>query len=475
MPERSTGDFRIELEFPSGTPLEETMASVARFAEWIDADDDVKSVFSQVGRTEKTLESLNEYTAPNTANIRVILNSGRGGRQKGDRIQREASKRLDEMPGTLYSFRDEGIGLGEILATDEAAFSMGIVAEDPLTAVQVAEELMTRLADKSTLRDIQIDRVIGTPNLVVHLDSEEILRSGLDPDAVARELRNRIRGVEATTFNEVDQRIDISVRIPRNQRRDLSTALDSPVELTEGATVPLRSFLDIREEAPVRELTRRNQRRMVTISADLRRGSLDDAWREAMAVAETLNLPAGVSFVQSGERAEMTRSFTDLGWAMLLAVMLVYMILAAQFESFIDPLLIAAVIPIGLGGSFLAIAFSGGSINILSLIGMVALIGIAVNDAIIKVDTMRRLRAEGVDGYTAILEASRLRLRPILMTSASTIFAMVPLAIGLGSGEQLQRPLALTIIGGLFVTTTLTLLYTPILYQLAHRIRRPEA
>ncbi|MEJ2722378.1 MAG: efflux RND transporter permease subunit, partial [bacterium] len=307
------------------------------------------------------------------------------------------------------------------------------------------------------------------------LDAEEIARSGLDPDAVARELRNRIRGVEATTFNEVDQRIDISVRIPREERRDLGIALDAPVELAQGETVPLRSFLDLSEESPVRELTRRNQRRMVTISADLKRGSAEDAWRDATAAASEMDIPSGVRFVESGERAEMTRSFKDLGWAMLLAVMLVYMILAAQFESFTDPLLIAAIIPIGLGGSILAIAVTGGSINILSLIGMVALLGIALNDDIIKVDTIRRLRADGVDGYEAILEASRLRLRPILMTSASTVFAMIPLAIGLGSGEQLQRPLALTIIGGLSLTTMLTLLYTPILYRIAHRIRRPES
>jgi HAE1 family hydrophobic/amphiphilic exporter-1 len=122
-----------------------------------------------------------------------------------------------------------------------------------------------------------------------------------------------------------------------------------------------------------------------------------------------------------------------------------------------------------------AIAITNGSINVLSLIGMVALLGIAVNDAIIKVDTMRRPRSEGVDGYEAILTASRLRLRPILMTSATTILAMIPMAIGMGSGEQLQRPLAMTIIGGLFVATLLTLFYTPILYQLAHRIRRPTS
>ena len=128
---------------------------------------------------------------------------------------------------------------------------------------------------------------------------------------------------------------------------------------------------------------------------------------------------------------------------------------------------------VGLAGSIAAIALTGNTINILSIIGMVALLGIAVNDAIIKVDTIRRLRSEGMEGYEAIMTASRLRLRPILMTSVTTVLAMVPMAIGIGSGEQLQRPLALTIIGGLTLTTLLTLIYTPLLYMLAHRIRRP--
>jgi HAE1 family hydrophobic/amphiphilic exporter-1 len=122
-----------------------------------------------------------------------------------------------------------------------------------------------------------------------------------------------------------------------------------------------------------------------------------------------------------------------------------------------------------------AIGTTGGSLNILSLIGVLALLGIAVNDAIVKVDTIRRLRSEGMAAGAAILEASRLRLRPILMTSATTVLAMLPMAIGLGSGEQLQRPLAITIIGGLTLTTLLTLLVTPALYQVAHRIRRPKA
>ncbi|MFQ5511875.1 MAG: efflux RND transporter permease subunit [Candidatus Krumholzibacteriia bacterium] len=471
MPERSSGDMKIDLELPSGTPLEETAASVAGLASWFEGDPDVQKVFSQVGRTERTLAAVKEYSGPNTAVLRVILEPGRGGRRKGLRIQREAVERLDKMPGLQYVFHEEGIGLRELLASDEAPFSLGVLAEDPIVALEYAQELMSRLDDRDAVDDPHIDRVIGTPNLVMRLDAEQIVRNGLDPDRVAREIRNRVRGVEATTFNEVDQRIDISVRIPRDQRRDLASALNSPIQLVSGETVPLRSFIDLSEETPVRELTRRNQQRMVTISADLRRGSLDEAWREAMAIADAMELPPGVRIVSGGERSEMTRSFRDLGWAMALAVLLVYMILAAQFESFVDPLLIASVIPVGLAGSVTAVAVSRGSLNMLSMIGMVALIGIAVNDAIIKIDTIRRLRNQGMDGYGAILEASRLRLRPILMTSATTILAMVPMAIGIGSGEQLQRPLALTIIGGLFLTTSLTVMYTPLLYKVTHRIK----
>jgi len=288
---------------------------------------------------------------------------------------------------------------------------------------------------------------------------------------IATELKNRIAGTEATTFNEVEQRIDIAVRFDENTRKDLDQVLRDAINVGNGKSVALASFLSIKEERPVRELVRKNQNRMVTVSADVEGRSLDDVWDEANAIGQKLVEGKTVRLIQSGERSDRNKSFRDLGWAMLLAVVLVYMILAAQFESFLDPLLIAAILPIGLAGAFLAIGISGNSLNMLSIIGVVALIGIAVNDAIVKVDTIQRLREEGMDGYEAIMRASSLRLRPIIMTSVTTVLGMLPMAIGLGSGEQLQRPLAVTIIGGLTLTTALTLFYTPILYQMAHHIR----
>jgi HAE1 family hydrophobic/amphiphilic exporter-1 len=308
---------------------------------------------------------------------------------------------------------------------------------------------------------------------VVEVDREEVMRLGLDPERIAQELRGRIGGVEATTFNEVEQRIDVSVRFAKERREDLAQTLDSPVTLPGGQKVALRSLLRLREEQPVRELIRRDQRRMVVLSAELEGRGLDDVWQEARATVASMRLPPSVRVIESGEREEMTRSFRDLALAMVLAILLVYMIMAAQFESFLDPLLISCTIPIGLAGSVIAIAVAQSSLNVLSLIGVLALLGIVVDDAIVKVDTIQRLREGGMDGYSAILEAARLRLRPILLVSLTTVLGVVPMAIGLGSGAQLQRPLAITIIGGLSLSTSTTLFYTPVLYMLAHRIKRP--
>ncbi len=473
MPARSGGDLRLDIELPAGTPLEETESFTQDLARWIDSDPSVARVFTQVGRTEKTLAAMQDYAAPNTSRMRIILHPGRGAAGRSQETRDAIVARLEAQPGLAYVFRDEGIGLDELLASGESAFTLGVVSDDAAEALSVAETLAAELASVDGLTDIRIDRVIGTANVVAHLDRERILQNGLDPDRIAAELRNRLAGVEATTFNEVEQRIDIAVRLPRHKREDLTAALDSPIMVGAGETVPLRSFVTLSEERPVRELVRRDQRRMVSITADVSGRGFSDVWSDAMTIADEMGPFGGVTLVQGGEQAAMHDSFRDLGWAMVLAVLLVYMILAAQFESFLDPLLIAGVIPIGLAGSILAIAVTGNTINILSLIGVLALLGIAVNDAIVKVDTIRRLRAGGLPPFEAIVEGSRLRFRPILMTTVTTILAMLPMAIGLGSGEQLQRPLAITIIGGLALTTATTLIFTPILYMLAHRIRDP--
>ncbi len=320
------------------------------------------------------------------------------------------------------------------------------------------------------LTDLEMDRVLGNPTLEVTIDREQALRFGLEPEFVARELRNRVQGTVATTFNEIDQRVDIAVRLPRDVRLDLDAVLASPLELPGGRTITLGTFVTRTLDRPVREIVRRDQRRQITISGDVQGRGVDEVWDDVRRVLDGVAPPAGLSFVTGGEQEEITRSFRDLGWALLLSLVLVYMILAAQFESFLDPLIIAAVLPIGVMGGIIALLMTGQTLNIMSLIGLIALLGIAVNDAIVKVDTIRRLRAEEqLPIREAILEAGRLRFRPIMMNTWTTVLGLTPMGIGVGTGEQIQRPLSIVIMGGLTLATILTLYLTPVIYELAHR------
>ena len=469
MPDRTRGDFNLALELPAGTPLEMTRELAGRLGSFLAPMPEVQTVYSQVGVTERTLASLKEYSAANTARLRVMLRPSRQGRRDMIHVKEQLQGLLDAEEGLIYSFHEEGVGLREILASGEAAFTLGIVAEKSSDALAAAQELLPRLREIPGLAGLEMDRVLGNPTIEVNIDREKALRFGLEPDQLAAELRNRIQGTVATTYNEIEQRIDIAVRLPLELRYDLSAVLASPVAIGQGKTVPLGSFVIQTSGTPVREIVRRDQRRQITIAGDVDGRSTADAWRDVHALLKEMSLPEGVAFVTGGEQEEINSSFRDLGFALLLSALLVYMILAAQFESFLDPLIISAVLPVGVGGALVTLALTGQTLNIISLIGIIALLGISVNDAIVKVATIRRLREDGLPGRQAILRASTLRFRPIIMTTMTTVLAMVPMGMGLGTGEQMQRPLALTIIGGLSIATLLTLFLTPVVYELLHR------
>jgi HAE1 family hydrophobic/amphiphilic exporter-1 len=470
LPARSTGDYTLSLELPAGTPLAETETQAAQLAAALETLPQVRTVFVQVGTTERTLAAVKEYTASHTARLRIILKPGQTRKRAVDDLKNRTATLLGRLPSVSYAFRDEGIGLREVLGATGTAFTLGVLAERPEDAIATAERVRDAIRGVRGLGGLEIDRVLGTPNLVLRVDREEAIRSGLDPDFLARELRNRIQGVAATTYNQSEERVDIAVRLPESQRKNLAGVLDTPVEVAPQRPVRLGRFVTQTEETPVRELVRRDQRRMVTITGDVRGRRGDRVRADVKRVLATLPLAPNVRLVEGGEQEETIASFRELGFALLLSIVIVYLILAGMYESFLDPLLIAAVIPMGFAGAAITLALTGQSINILSLIGLIALVGIGVNDAIVKVDAIRRLRQEGMALRPAILEAGRLRYRPIVMNTLTAVVGMVPMAIGIGSGENLQRPLALTLGGGLLFTTFLTLIYTPVMYEWVHTL-----
>jgi HAE1 family hydrophobic/amphiphilic exporter-1 len=284
--------------------------------------------------------------------------------------------------------------------------------------------------------------------------------------AVAETVDRAMRGDRATEFVDFDRKIDVVVRYPDDLRYSMATLESLRVE-----GVPIRELVSIREALGAAEVHREDQARVIPVYADVVTGGLDQA---IVAVEESLRtLPPSreVRWEVGGENEEMRRSFRDLAFAFGLALILVYMILAAQFESFLHPFTILMSVPLALVGAVLALLFTGEGLNTMSLIGVVILVGIVVNDAIVKVDFIVQAQQRGLGLRDAILEAGRVRLRPIVMTTVTTVLGLFPMAMGVGRGSDLRAPLAITVIGGLVVATGLTLIVVPVVYQTVEQVR----
>jgi HAE1 family hydrophobic/amphiphilic exporter-1 len=260
---------------------------------------------------------------------------------------------------------------------------------------------------------------------------------------------------------DFDRKIGIIVRLPDELRYAVETLQDLRIQ-----GVPLRELVTIHEAVAPAEVHREDQGRVVTVYADVVSGGLDGAIVAVQSALQDLPPNREVRLEVGGENEEMRRSFRDLAFAFGLALLLVYMILAAQFESFIQPFTILMAVPLAIVGAVLGLWVTGQGINTMSLIGVVILVGIVVNDSIVKVDFISQARERGMALRAAILEAGRVRLRPIIMTTVTTIFGLTPMALGIGRGADLRAPLAIAVIGGEIVATALTLIVVPVVYSL---------
>jgi HAE1 family hydrophobic/amphiphilic exporter-1 len=277
-----------------------------------------------------------------------------------------------------------------------------------------------------------------------------------------------VRGRRDTQFKEMEKKYDILVRLTEDVRDNIESLLDEQIS-HQGNLIPLRELVYYELARGPKEIRRENQQREVLVTANLRGTKISQVAPQIREKIDGLDLPPNYRVVFSGEQEEMARSFKSLIFAFSLAVLLVYMIMAAQFESLLHPFLILFTLPMGLTGAIWALFITGQSLNVISVIGMVVLAGIVVNDAIVKIDYTNQLRKKGLALREAIMEASRVRLRPILMTTVTTALGLFPMSLGLGKGSELQQPLAISVIGGLMLATFLTLILIPLSYDLAEK------
>jgi HAE1 family hydrophobic/amphiphilic exporter-1 len=448
--------------------FEQTSEVVASLERWLKGQDTVKRFFSEVGIISG-MEGLNPDVSINSAKVRVDVN------RTGD-----LDPTIEKIRGWLRNYPDLSVSvareqttIAQFLAFSSSALGLKIKGDDLDTLKGLATDLMSRLQTIEGVTDVTSSLGEGKPEFLIKIRKDRLEKYGLSPDAISTYLVEAVQGKVATQFRELEKKYDILVRLEEGTRQNIETLLDQEI-VHQGRTLPLRELVDYEIAVGPKEIHRENQQREVLISANLRGVKMSRIIPQVREKMAELKLPPNYRVIFGGEQEEMSRSFRSLIWAFVLSALLVYMIMAAQFESLLHPLLIMFTIPMGLAGVFLALFLTGQTINVISVIGIVVLVGIVTDNAIVKIDFTNQLRRGGMPLHEAVIEGSVVRQRPILMTSITTIFGLIPLALGLGEGAELQRPLGIAVIGGLLFSTFLTLILIPVLYELVEERREKK-
>lgn len=465
IPEISQGEFFVDLQLPPGTPVEQTSLRIEEVEAVIRQEPDVERYYTIVGSGNQTGASAVEERE-HIGQILVALGPGML-HEKETAVLEGLREGLRDIPAVDYKF------------SRPALFSFKqpievIVQGYNLQALKTyADRIRERLAQIPGLRDLKASTDGGNPEVQIHFDRQKLANYGLNINQAAGLLRNKIQGDIATELNEPDRKIDIRVRVLEEDRRSLFDLENLLLDVPNRSPVHLSTVADIVLEEGPTEIRRIGPQRVALISANLVDRDLQSAVDEIDQALQEFELPPDMFTYVGGQSEERAVAFESMQFAILLAVFLVYLVMASQFESLVQPFIIMFAIPFALIGVALALYLTGLVLSVVVLIGGVILAGIVVNNSIVLIDFTNQLRGQGKDKFQAIQEACAVRLRPILMTTSTTVLGLIPMAVSLGEGSELRVPMAVTVIGGLMTSTLLTLALVPVLYTLMTREKRP--
>ena len=462
MPRVDERQFWVEINLPQGTPIRATDEAAGDIERLLLDMADVSGVFTRVGRSRGSELAARDLTGLNNAALDVQLADSE---RPTPEVIADLRGRLAESgfdPSLVAIETGRATSLGRALAIGEADLAVKVQGGELEDLVPVAEAIETRLRGVDALADVRIDFLRTQPELVIEVNREVASRHQITVTAVAQAIEDYLRGSETrNAYSVFADKVDIRVTIPETARRELANVLALRLQ-----GVPIGELVTVRQGFGPVEIRREDQNRTVQVLAEVAQGGLRAAVREVEAEIADIPRPALTTVRVGGENEEMQNSFQSLTFAFGLALALVFLIMAAQFESVVQPLVVLTAVPLAGIGAVTALWIAGDGLNAMSGIGLVILIGIVVNDAIIKVDFINQRRRAGMAKRAAILEAGRLRLRPIVMTTITTVVGLLPLAAGLGAGADLRAPLAVAVIGGLISATFLTLIVVPVVYSL---------
>lgn len=461
IPPLSQGEFTIEFKFPVGTPIQHTDEAIKRVQAGAKGIDLIKSTFAVSGSGNRMDASTTEG-GENWGEVSVVLQSG-SNKSDEEKAMQALRTELQSIPGLQYKF------------SRPALFSFSTPVEIHVTGYnlsdlkKVSSQLSLALSKSSRFTDVKSSMEIGQPEIQVVFDRDKMATLGLSTSEVANDIVSKIRGDVATKYSLRDRKIDILVRAREDDRQSIDEINQMIVNPKSQKPVTLASVASLTQINGPGEILRVGQQRTAIITSNLAFGDLGTAAAEITSYMNTLALPSGIGVSLQGQNDEMDASFQSLLFALSLAVFLVYLVMASQFESLIHPFVILFTIPLAFIGSVWALYITGSTISVVVFIGLILLAGIVVNNAIVLIDCINQFRREGMEKYEAVAMAGKTRLRPILITTLTTVLGLLPLSMGFGDGAEIRAPMGITVIGGLSVSTMLTLIVIPVMYVLLDR------
>jgi HAE1 family hydrophobic/amphiphilic exporter-1 len=461
--------FTLRIVGPPGQRVESTKNMSAVVEEIIReaAGDDLRTVLSEVGRLPEDYHFIREErTGENTARILVKL-SAKG--KTASQVVSAASSAISSLPNVEVSWEMGTSVLSRALGTTGPPVQVEISGQSVADLRKSAEKVLERLRTLPELWNIRSSFEGGAPEMHVILNRTLCDGLGIDLDSLSRILEAALDGRAVTTLSTGDEERDVVLLTGKDDVPDLKSI---PFTTAGGERLTVGDIADFVPVEGALEIFRRDQRRVARITARVASGIEYPVARAATEkVIKNISLSPGQRIKLAGEEEERQKAFSELKWAGIIAMLLVLMVLAGTFESLVHPVTVLASIPFALVGVAAVLVPGGRPIGVMQFLGLIVLSGIAVNDAILMVQTARQLMAQGLERKKALARAAAIRLRPILMTTATTVLALLPLAIGVGEAAQLRAPLALTIIGGIITSTLFSLFVIPCLYLLLDHLR----
>ncbi|WP_226036328.1 efflux RND transporter permease subunit [Aquibacillus saliphilus] len=462
IPEGDQGQLSVNLETPVGTSSQKTEEIAEQVNDRLEAYQDVIDVSYVTMASGDPSASMMGGGSSNSASYTIQLVSSGEREQSTDQIMQKIDQDLSDIVGAEVTV--SAMGAGAMGSGNPISISINGPEHDVLR--ELAEQVIYTVSDVEGVINPSTSVSDTQPELNVTVDREVAAQYGLTHQEVMNQVRTGFTGQTVMQYREDGDEMNVTLIYPEDERSTISDLETMMIQNQQGTMVSLSSIADFEQIQGPSSLSRENQQRQVNVTTEIVDRDLGSVSADVEAALDNMNFPDDYSYSVGGEAEDMAEAFGDLSIALVLSIFLVFAVMAIQFENFLFPLIIMFSLPATVVGVLGGLFITGTPLSITAFIGIIMLAGIVVNNAIVLVDYINIVRRRGVERYEAILEAGVSRMRPILMTTLTTILAMIPLALGLGEGAETQQPLAITVIFGLAVSSLFTLLLIPVVYTL---------